>query len=186
MRTRRPGIPQRRPIFVGCEGESERGYAGLLQDLAAELGLRVHLNIEVLKEGDPLARIELAVRKLAHLKRKRGTFDHKFVLLDTDQLVLSPDRARRARALAALHEITVVWQQPCFEAVLLRHLGGKEAFRPPDNPTTQAAMAQAWPQYRKPMSRLELARKIDLDAVVRAANVEPELKTLLDCIGLTV
>ena len=48
MRTRRAYIPQRRPIFVGCEGESEQGYAGFLQDLVREADLSVHLMIEVL------------------------------------------------------------------------------------------------------------------------------------------
>jgi hypothetical protein len=41
-----------------------------------------------------------------------------------------------------------------------------------------------WPDYSKPMTRLELARRLDRAAVRRAAAVEPELNTLLKCIGL--
>lgn len=184
MRTRRPFIPQRKPIFIGCEGESEQGYAGFLQDLIRETDLHVHLNIEVLKAGDPLARIQLAIRKLAQLRKTRGNFTDRFVFIDTDQLALSADRANRARQLAAENNIRVIWQEPCFEAVLLRHFAGRTTHRPLTNQATQNAILQSWPQYQKPMSRAELARKLDLDAVARAARVEGDLMALLRCIGL--
>lgn len=184
MKIRRPIIPQRTPIFVGCEGESEQGYAGFLQDLTDDAGLHVHLNVDVLKAGDPLSRIDLAVRKLAQLRKTRGTFSRRFVLLDTDQLALSADRAHRARALAAANHIEIVWQEPCFEATLLRHFAGRSAQRPPTNQAVQQAILQEWPQYRKPMTRADLARKFDLEAVKRAASVEPNLMSLLRCIGL--
>jgi RloB-like protein len=184
MRTRRPFIPQRKPIFIGCEGESEQGYAGYLQDLIHEAGLHVHLNIEVLKAGDPLARLELAVRKLDHLRKTRGNFTDRFVFLDTDQLDLSVDRAHRARQLAAENGIKVIWQNPCFEAVLLRHFVGRTTHRPPTNQLAESALLQLWPQYLKPMSRAELAMKLNHEAVTRAAGVEADLSTLLRCIGL--
>lgn len=184
MRTRRPFIPQRKPIFIGCEGESEQGYAGYLQDLIHEAGLHVHLNIEVLKAGDPLARLELAVRKLAQLRKTRGNFTDRFVFLDTDQLALSVDRANRARQLAAENDITVIWQEPCFEAVLLRHFVGRTTHRPPTNQLARNALLQEWPQYQKPMSRADLARSLDINAVTRAAGAEADLTALLRCIGL--
>lgn len=184
MKARHPFIPQRKPIFIGCEGESEQGYAGFLQDLIHEAELHVHLNIEVLKAGDPLARIELAIRKLAQLRKTRGTFNDKFVFLDTDQLALSADRAHRARELAAANNIRIVWQDPCFEAVLLRHFAEKTAQRPPTNQAVENAIRHEWPGYQKPMSRAELAKKIDRDSVARAASVEDDLMALLQCIGL--
>lgn len=184
MKKRRSFIPQRKPIFIGCEGESEQGYAGFLQDLIFEADLHVHLNIELLRAGDPLARIELAIRRLAQLRKTRGTFADKFVLLDTDQLALSADRAHQARELATEHDIKIVWQEPCFEAMLLRHFTGKTTHRPPTNQATQNAIRQEWPQYQKPMSRAELAKRIDLEAVTRAAGVEDHLMPLLRCIGL--
>lgn len=184
MKARRSYIPQRKPIFIGCEGESEQGYAGYLQDLIHEAGLHVHLNIEVLKAGDPLARLELAVRKLEQLRKTRGNFADRFVFLDTDQLALSVDRAHRARQLATQHGIRVIWQNPCFEAVLLRHFIGRATHRPPTNQLAKNALLQEWPQYLKPMSRAELAMKLSLDAVTRAAGVEDDLTALLRCIGL--
>jgi hypothetical protein len=184
MKSRRSFIPQRKPIFIGCEGESEQGYAGFLQDLIFEAGLHVHLNIEVLKAGDPLARIELAICKLAQLRKTRGTFTEKFIFLDTDQLAASADRAHRARTLAAANGIRIVWQEPCFEGLLLRHFAGRAAHRPPTNQATQDAILREWAQYQKPMSRAELARKINREGVIRAAGVEDDLMTLLQCIGL--
>lgn len=184
MRKRRPIIPQRTPIFIGCEGESERGYAGFLQDLIHEAGLYVHLHVELLKEGDPLSRIEYAVQKIARLSRTRAPFADKFAFLDTDQLALSAERAQRALQLAAEHGIAIVWQEPCFEAMLLRHFAGKTTHRPPTNQATDVAIRQEWPEYQKPMSRAELAKKIDRVAVARAASVEVDLLALLRCIGL--
>lgn len=184
MRKRPPYIPQRRPIFVGCEGESEQGYATLLQDLAHEAGLQVHLKIEVLRGGDPLARIEQAKVKLAQFRKTRGVITDKFVMLDTDQLSLDPDRAIRAKRLADAEGIRIIWQEPCFEAFLLRHFNGCVMRRPPTNIATQEAILNEWPQYKKAMSRAELARKINLDSVVRAAVVERDLMDMIRCIGL--
>jgi hypothetical protein len=39
MSRRRPFRQQRVPIFVGCEGESERGYVAFLGRLAEQAGL---------------------------------------------------------------------------------------------------------------------------------------------------
>ncbi|MCZ8322971.1 MAG: RloB domain-containing protein [Novosphingobium sp.] len=184
MKARRPFIPQRKPIFIGCEGESEQAYAGYLQDLIHEAELHVHLTIEVLKAGDPLSRIELAINKIAQLRKTRGNFPDRFVFLDTDQLAISADRANRARQLASANDIRIIWQEPCFEAVLLRHFEARTTHRPPTNQATQNCILQAWPEYEKPMSRADLARKIDRQAVMRAASVEEGLMDLLRCIGL--
>ena len=131
--TRRPppSIPERRPVFVGCEGESEVAYAGLLQDMLREAGIHVHLVVHDLGcgAGDPLARIQLAVQRLAQLRRTRIAPPERFILLDGDQAARDSARAGRARLLAAQYDITIVWQEPCFEALLLhdtaatRHAG---------------------------------------------------------------
>lgn len=187
MNGRRPRIPQRRPVFVGCEGESETGYAGLLQDLLNAAGLPVHLVVENLGlgAGDPLSRIELAVRKIEHLRRTRTAPAERFVFLDHDQTEESPIRAQAARQRAKDCAISIVWQRPCFEALLLRHLPQCAAHRPPDTTEAKRALKREWSEYEKPMTRAELARRIDLAAVLRAAAVESELQALLGCIGLS-
>lgn len=97
---------------------------------------------------------------------------------------LAPARAETARQLAAQKNITIVWQRPCFEAVLLRHLPGCHTRRPPDTPGAGNALQGEWAEYAKPMDRAALARRLDLAATLRAAGVEPELEALLRAIGL--
>ena len=41
-----------------------------------------------------------------------------------------------------------------------------------------------WPDYKKAMSRQDIAKVLNLDAVRRAATVEQELKSFLIFIGL--
>ena len=107
-----------------------------------------------------------------------------FALLDADQAARDPQRAERARRTAADNNITIIWQDPCFEAVLLRHLDGKTGHRPPDTPGAVKALQKEWVEYAKPMSRANLAKRIDRAAVLRAAAVEPELEALLRCLDL--
>ena len=57
MTRRIPYIPQRVPVFVGCEGESEVGYVQLLNALAQNANPPVHLHVEkLIGAGDPLTR----------------------------------------------------------------------------------------------------------------------------------
>jgi len=185
-RRRFPFIPERRLVFVGCEGESEMAYAGLLQDMLMEAGLHVHLVVHDLGRGagDPLARVQLAVQRLAHLQSTRIAPPQRFMLLDGDQAARDPARADRARHLAAQHHIAIVWQEPCFEALLLRHLPDCTTRRPPDTQEALRVLEREWPGYKKPLSRATLAGRIDRDAVRRAAGVERELRALLRCLGL--
>lgn len=188
MKRRRPIIPQRQVIFIGCEGASEVGYAQLLQDFADAESLHIHLDIRELGPGagDPLHRIELAVARLRFLRRARTDPTERFVFVDHDQAERDPQRAERATRLARDNNIHVVWQRPCFEAFLLRHLPGRATRRPPTSPVALKALRKIWVEYCKPMSRLELSARIDLDAVRRAAAVEPEFAAMLRRIGLIV
>ena len=183
---RPPYITLRRPVYIGCEGASEVGYAGLLQDLVRDADLPVHLHVDELGPGtgDPLSRIEMATLRLRRLQARGRAPAQRFALLDFDQAERDPQRAERASALAAHNDITIVWQRPCFEAVLLRHLDGKAANRPPDSLRSEKALRREWPEYNKPMTRADLARRIDREAVLRAAAVENDLRALLRCIEL--
>ena len=105
-------------------------------------------------------------------------------MLDEDQAERDPQRADRARRLAAESDITIIWQRPCFEAVLLRHLPDRAAHRPPDTQGALRALEREWLGYEKPLERAALARRLDLDAVLRVAAVEPELASLLRVLGL--
>ena len=185
-RRRTPYIPQRRPVYIGCEGASEVGYVGFLQDLLRVADMPVHLDVKELGPGagDPLARIEMAVRRLVNLRRNRTAPAERFVLLDFDQAERDPQRARQATSIANRNDIVIVWQRPCFEAVLLRHLPGYDRHQPADTQGATQALGREWPGYRKGMTRAQLARRLDLAAVLRAAAVEPDLAALLKCLGL--
>lgn len=185
-RRRAPHIEQRRPVFIGCEGASEASYASFLQDLLRNQGLPVHLVIRELGPGagDPLSRIERAVRILAQLRRTRSAPTERFALLDSDQAAADPQRADRAKRIANDHNITIVWQRPCFEAVLLRHLPNRATRQPPDSPEATRTLEREWPGYQKPMTRAALSLRINHAAVLQAASVEPELSALLRCLGL--
>ncbi len=186
MNRRAPHIPLRRPVYIGCEGASEVGYAGFLQDLIRDANLPIHLMIEELGPGagDPFSRIEMAVRRLGQLRKKRTAPTRRFAFLDSDQADRDPQRADRARQKAIENRIVILWQRPCFEAMLLRHLEGRTANRPLDAPAANKALLKDWPDYEKPMTRAALAKRIDRAAVLRAASVERELEALLRCIGI--
>jgi len=92
MTRRRPHIPLRTPIYIGCEGASESNYAAVLRDLARDRDLPVHLTIEELAPGagDPLARLTLAVQRIANMRSKRISPVASFAFLDEDQAVREP------------------------------------------------------------------------------------------------
>jgi len=188
MSRRRPFRPQRVPIFVGCEGESERGYVACLGRLAEQAGLAVHLDPLVLQPGggDPLAIVQLAVKRLSQGRRKQTNYAAHFVILDRDKWGQAPARDAQIAGVAARAGLSLIWQDPCHEAMLLRHLEACAAMRPQTTALAEAALRQRWPEYLKPMDGAALARRLDLAAVLRAIAVEPELGLMVQTIGLTI
>lgn len=186
MMRRRPIIQRKKPVYLGCEGESEVAYGQVLNDLLRANALPVHLHVEVLAPGagDPLARVKRAVQRIAEYERRRARFRLKAILMDSDQATRGPKRAADAKRLAAQHDIALIWQDPCHEALLLRHMPNCSNHRPPDCRVAQQALKRVWPEYEKPMARAQLAKRINLDAIRQVAGVEPELNAFLEDIGL--
>lgn len=185
--SRRPAhIPQRVPIFVGCEGDSEASYVSFVRALAEEASLPVHIHVELFPAGvgDPLARVERARLRLRQLRKQRGDFRRRFILLDIDQLDMARERGEHAIRLAQDEGIELIWQRPCHEALLLRHLPQRADRRPVTARDALRALRGDWEAYAKPMTRMRLAARLDLAAVYRAARVEPELADFLRAIGL--
>jgi hypothetical protein len=180
MTLRRRGIPQRRRIFLGCEGESERSYGALLARLV-EKRRRVHIDAVLLKPGggDPLALIELAIRRVRERTLRNGAYTEMAVLLDADTRGISRERDSRAIDMADKEGLRLVWQEPCHEAFLLRHLQGCQMLRPMTSASAMDELRRRWPQYRKALPAMRLADRIDEDAVRRAAAVEGVLKDFL-------
>jgi hypothetical protein len=185
MKERRRTILQRAPVFLGCEGDSEQAYGQLLNDLLKESRKAFHIEVVNLNPGagDPLARVRRAEQEIARRSQRRSEFQFKAILMDTDQVHHDPDRRLTVERLARDQGIGVIWQEPCHEAFLLRHLEGFTQKRPPTSALALATLRSTWPEYQ-PMTKIKLARKIALEAVYRAAVVEPALSLFLHQIAL--
>jgi hypothetical protein len=186
MRRRRPTIPQRRRIFLGCEGESERGYGALISRLLENQRRDVHLHVVLLRPGggDPLALIERALKLILEGERKsESPYLHRAVLLDDDRLGQAPARDAQMASIAKSARIRVIWQSPCHEALLLRHLDGCQQLRPPTSSHALTELRQRWPEYVKGMPALRLADRIDDSAIRRVFAVETELAAFLSELG---
>jgi hypothetical protein len=78
----------------------------------------------------------------------------------------------------------LVWQKPCHEAVLLRHLEGCSQFQPPSTAVAGQQLVQRWANYEKAMPSARLAERLDHAAIVRVSAVEAELAAFLQDLGL--
>lgn len=181
MTRRRSIIAPRTPVFLGCEGESEQAYGQVLNDLLREANRPVHLEVMNLNPGagDPIARLRKAGQEIVRRRQRRSEFRLQVVLMDSDQIDADGKRRQQAEWCAQDLGIRIIWQEPCHEAMLLRHLDGFAQNRPLTSRAAEAMLRAAWPDYRKPMTKIQLARRIDLDAVQRAAAVEPSLSAFL-------
>jgi hypothetical protein len=188
MRRRRIFIPQRRRVYLGCEGESERGYGALVSRLLENRRRDVYVHVDLLRPGggDPLALIELARRRIIEGERKsESAYVHRAVLIDADRLGQAALRDGQIAPIAQAARIDVIWQRPCHEALLLRHLQGCQHLRPPTPAQALAELQQRWPGYVKGMPALRLGDQIDHAALQRVLEAEAELAAFLANIGYT-
>ena len=176
--------PQRRRIFVGCEGDSEVGYAAFIGLLAEEARLALHLDIRRCRGGDPLAIVEAAVGELRGRRNRHGAYVGRAIFLDADRRDDAPDRTARADRLIGEHGFHAIWSQPAFEALLLKHIPGRERLQPATTAMALRQLQHCWPGYRKGMAARELRAEFDRAAAARAATVVPALREFLDSIGL--
>ena len=175
---------QRRRFLVACEGDSEVGYAALLQRLAEESDLAIHLDIRNCHGGDPLTIVERAVRELSARKVRRGAYVGQAIFLDADRRDDVPDRTALADRLIVEHGFRGIWSEPAFEALLLKHLPGCERLRPATPVIAAQQLQERWQGYRKGMTANDLRARLDRAAVERAASVLPELREFLTEIQL--
>jgi hypothetical protein len=181
------GIPQRKRIYLGCEGESEQSYGKRLNEIADAAGLHLHFDNDVLQPGggDPLDLVKLAIRRIKEKEARRTSFAFRAILLDQDKWGIKPERDTQIEPLVRRNRLHLIWQKPCHESFLLRHLEGQQSARPQTSALASQALNRIWTEYHKPMTAVHLAVRIDLQAVLRAASVECTFKDFLDQIGLT-
>jgi hypothetical protein len=175
-------------VLIGCEGASEASYAAFLQEIVRAGNIPVALKIEQLSPGagDALSRMTLLMKKISEHRRRGTTFgkEDRFALLDFVQAANGQNRTQQADALAAQHSVSIVWQRPSFEALLLRHCDGQldRQFASPELAFSE--LKRLWPDYEKPMPRLKLAKRVDLAKVIRLSAREPSLAKMLRRLGL--
>ena len=183
MRRRRT-IERRARVFLGCEGESEQGYGAFLQRLADAKNIKVHVvAVNLQPAGDPLKLAQKAAQAFDREMKKGGPFAGQAVMFDTDRLADLRDGGQAVRTILARKGFVSIWQRPDHEGFLLRHFEGHERRDPPAG-ASMGALTALWPGYHKNMSASELQTEIGLEHVLRAASVEPDLRTLLALIHL--
>ncbi len=180
-------IQQRTRIYLGCEGLSEQSYGKRLGEIADAAGLHLYFDCDVLQPGggDPFTLVQLAIRRIREIEAKRTAFTFRAILLDRDKWGIKPERDAQIEPLARRNRLHLIWQEPCHEGFLLRHLKGHETARPVTSELASQALKRIWAEYRKPMAAMHLTSKIDLRAILRAASAECTFKDFLDQIGLT-
>jgi len=185
---RRQKIRRRRRLFVGCEGESEQGYVALLQRFSNERGCAVHAESKVIpRAGDPLALVERAIEMAEQGERgSKPAYSARFLLLDTDLIGQNPDRDARIDDLVARHNFSLLRQNCCFEAFLLRHTGGHDSDEPPTAAIALTRLQLVWPQYEKGLPACDLLKRITVEDVRRTARNprSADLSALLKAFGL--
>ena len=169
----------RRRVFVGCEGESERSYAGFLLELANGMGLSLNFDRQLCLGGDHLAVVERAVDTLRRQTQRHGRFWKSAVLLDSDRRHEHPERTRQADRLIAQFGLLPIWSNPCLEALYLRHFPGCEHLSPPTSNLAIQELLNRWPEYEKPMSIRSLRTRLEIAHVQRAAGTSPDLRRFL-------
>lgn len=184
MNRRRAIRPLRQRVFLGCQGDSEQSYGTFLHQLVAERG-DLHIDAVLLqpKAGDPLATVERAFHVAAKRERDYGTaYVYRAVLLDRDQYGLSPQRDQGIQALVVAGRLNLIWQRPCHEGFLLRHVPACSTHQPATAAEAMARLKARWSDYEKAMPARYLATKITLDALRSLCLVETELDAFLKAI----
>ncbi len=182
MRGRQRLIQPRRSFFIAGEGQSERPFARFLQHLCDEAGLHVHLDIKPQDGGGAVAVIEQARRWLER-NRSRRDYRARLVLLDHDRIEAEPQEGTKAQAAAARYKLTIIFQNPNLEGLLVRLHKGQEQrkIRASDS---ASELRKIWPEYQKPSTAEQLRQRFTLDDVRRAAIHDKHLRKLLEVIGL--
>ena len=158
----------------------------MLQRLLDARAHRFHLDAVVLNPGagDPPELIRRAIARASDLAERHGAYAFRAVLLDADRHDAASLMGRRTTEIARENSVTLIWQEPCHEALLLRHLQGCQGLRPSTSSEAMRMLLRHWPTYRKAMPAVSLGATLDEAAVLRVAEVEPTLRGFLRFLDL--
>jgi RloB-like protein len=186
---RRHQRPAKQPIYIGCEGQSEVAYAGLLESILRDKQLGYHLVTDDLGRGaGSLKQKVRQAHKNIKTQFRNYAFKKRYVILDADVLSFDESQRRAIEREAAAYNIVVIWQRPCFEAVLLNHIEGCEYHEPSDSKSAEAQLKKQRPAYSKPpsitMLKQCLPNWLQSGPFERGARRHGELGELLRFIGV--
>lgn len=177
------GRKQRKRIFLGSEGSSERSYGQYLKLIADAHSLPIHIDCNyVTSGGDPLKVVQEAIKLMKRNSRNHGDYLIKAIMLDSDKLGQSIDRDKKIRPLISGGEIKLLYSEPNYEAFLLRHFPGCENKRPPAK-TAFSEIKKVWPEYYKGIDAKSIYKMLSEDGLLRACTVEDSLRDFLINIG---
>lgn len=176
-------VKQRKRIFVGCEGDSERSYSRWLQGLSDAVAPRFQLDTFIAGGGDPLAIVEACANRCAKREREQGRYWRRVIILDSDKLGQNPQRDQQISGITNRSAISLIFQEYEHEAVLLRHFPRHQSKRPPAGEGLPALL-RVWPQYSKPADALTLGKVLTLTHLRRMMGVEADFRALCASIGL--
>lgn len=185
---KRPYIERRKRFFFGCEGESEQAYGQFLGRLSERKKLPNHIDTVTINGGSPRMVVAGAIAKARERSEQRGPYLFKAVILDSDKLTESPKGVEKERNelehLATTHEILLIWQTPCHEGFLLRHIKGCQSLRPPYSKEARSMLLKRWPEYIKPMQVSALIELISFEDLLNFAEGErSSLRIFLEKLG---
>jgi len=173
-------------VFLGCEGESEQSYGKLLSEYVRERRNDLCIDVKRLRPtgGNALAIVQESV-KLIRQQPSDLTYVTSAVLLDNDTATILRDQHKQAKEVAEANGLMLIWQDPCHEALLLRHLLNCEHLRPKSSDDAKRQLIRHWPGYYKGISTYRLRDRINEQDILRAARVENDLAAFLTNIGFT-
>jgi hypothetical protein len=174
-------IKTRARFFLAVEGESEQSFVKWLQVLS-EKELHVHLDAFPLGGGGFKSMLKKAVR-LHNRGCRKGAYQDRILIVDRDRAEQGDWSVKELKHQAAKYKFTVCVQNPNHEGLLWRMMPGMER-ETPDAASAETKLKSRWPSYRKPENAHALERQFSLEDLLRVANVDPDLETLLKKIGL--
>jgi len=168
-------IPPRQRVFIGCEGASEVGYINFLNNFVPHCYFDP---FDLGEAGDEIECIKKSIKYINNNRRKREPYDRRFLFLDMDT-ISSNEELQRAENLAKNEDIDIIWQDPCHEALLLRHFVGEQQSKPPNCAIAERNLKPHWPDYKKGQPSKKIRNILTKDHVLRAAIAEPHLNRFL-------
>ena len=175
---RKPTIPQRKRLFIGCEGLSEVGYIQWLRVLSNANGGYIHVISENLNGGSLVQMVnkaEIAFKR----HQKLAPIKNKYILIDSDRGENDPIELREAMRLINEYGFNVIWQSPNHEGFLLTHCEKFTGRIPTNNGDASRLLLRQKTKYLKPMPMQKYKQMFNDESPKIAAEHNDELAKLL-------